>query len=117
VTPFFNVLLVWNRGVTFGLLNDPGTSRWALIGISLVVVGALVFWLAKVAHTRLAVALGAIIGGAIGNVVDRLHHGAVVDFLDFHLAGAHWPVFNLADSGIVLGAGLMMWDAFFPPKP
>lgn len=114
VTPFFNLVLVWNKGVSFGLFPQ-GTAggRWALIGLSLLFVAVLAAWLRRPGGARVAWGLGGVIGGALGNVADRLIHGAVVDFLDFHIAGWHWPAFNLADSAIVVGAGLLLLDALF----
>ncbi len=113
VTPFFNIVMTWNRGVTFGMLASDGeTTRWLLIVLSLAVVGVLLVWLARTAARLPAFALAAVIGGALGNVIDRLNYGKVADFLDFHLAGWHWPAFNLADSAIVCGVGLLLLDTF-----
>jgi signal peptidase II len=113
VTPFFNIVMTWNRGVTFGMLASDGeTTRWLLIGVSLAVVGVLLVWLARTAARLPAFALAAVIGGALGNVIDRLNYGKVADFLDFHLAGWHWPAFNLADSAIVCGVVLLLLDTF-----
>ena len=114
VTPFFNLVLAWNRGVSFGLFNDQGPAApWILSGVALAVVAALVWWLMSV-HRKLPVAaLGLVIGGAIGNVIDRLRFGAVSDFLDFHVAGYHWPAFNLADSAITVGVALLIFDGLF----
>lgn len=118
VTPFLNLVLVWNTGVSFGLLaNDAALTRWLLIGVSLIVSAALAVWLWRAGDRRVAVALGLIIGGALGNVIDRLLHRAVVDFLDFHLAGWHWPAFNLADGAITLGvAGLVLVTLLERPR-
>lgn len=117
VTSFFNVVMVWNRGITFGLFgNSPGTTRWILIGVSLVIVVILAVWMWRVSQAWVAGALGAVIGGAVGNIVDRIHYGAVADFLDFHLGQWHWPAFNLADSAIVVGVAILMLDAFITVK-
>jgi len=114
VTGFFNLVTVWNRGVSFGLFASG--SPWTpimLIGLALMVSAALVWWLRR-ADSRLHVAaLGLVIGGALGNVVDRALYGAVMDFLDFHVAGYHWPAFNVADAAISVGAALLVWDALF----
>ncbi len=117
VTPFFNLVMVWNRGVTFGLFGDaPDAARLVLVVLSLVIVLVLTIWLLRATGAWVATALGAVIGGAIGNVIDRFHYGAVADFLDFHIAGWHWPAFNIADSAIVIGVGLLLLDAFFVAK-
>lgn len=113
VTGFFNLVMVWNRGVSFGLFsNDLSAGPWILSGIALVISGVLAIWLYKVTHTLLALALGVVIGGAIGNIVDRVRFGAVADFLDFHAFGYHWPAFNVADAGIVIGVALILVDGF-----
>ncbi len=114
MTPFFNIVLGWNRGVSFGLFNsDSPMNEWALPLVALVIVGFLLVWLLQAEKPSLAMALGSIIGGALGNVVDRFHYGAVVDFLDLYLAGYHWPAFNLADTGISIGAVILVVDSLF----
>jgi signal peptidase II len=111
VTPFFNLVLVWNRGVSFGMFNTGGAfAPWLLSGLALAVVIGLGAWLRRTDQRLTALGLGLVIGGALGNVVDRVRFGAVVDFLDFHLAGYHWPAFNVADAGICVGAALMVAD-------
>jgi signal peptidase II len=117
VTPFFNLVMVWNRGVSFGMLNSLGAlAPWLLAGLALAVVIGLLFWLRRSDNVVLATGLGLVIGGALGNVVDRARYGAVVDFLDFHIAGWHWPAFNLADAGICVGAGLILLDGLLAPR-
>jgi len=114
VTPFFNLVLVLNRGVSFGMFgSDSNLGRWLLTALALAIVCALAVWLWRVEKPWLAVALGLIIGGAIGNVIDRAMVGAVVDFLDFHVADYHWPAFNVADMGITCGAAVLIWDSVF----
>ncbi len=114
VTPFFNLVLVWNRGVSFGMFNSGGASApWLLSGLALAVVVGLVVWLRRSDQLLTGLGLGLVIGGALGNVIDRIRFGAVVDFLDFHLASYHWPAFNLADAGICVGAVLMLADGLF----
>ena len=114
VTDFFNLVLVWNRGVSFGLFSDGDPSqRWILIGVALAVTTALTVWLWRADRWSVALALGLVIGGALGNVIDRLRFGAVADFLDFHVAGFHWPAFNLADSAITVGVALLVFDSLF----
>jgi signal peptidase II len=111
ITGFFDIVMVWNSGVTFGLFSAGG-MRWVLVGVSLAIVVLLVGWLARTDAPAPALAIGAVIGGAIGNVVDRLNYGKVADFLDFHAFGWHWPAFNLADTAIVCGVAVILFDAF-----
>jgi len=114
VTPFFNLVMGWNRGVSFGLLNsDSEVNTWALPMIALAVVVFLLIWLKRANARHMALSLGVIIGGAIGNVIDRLNYNAVADFLDFHVAGYHWPAFNVADAGITVGAAILVLDSLF----
>jgi len=113
VTGFFNLVMVWNRGVSFGMLsNDSPLGPWLLSGAAVAISIGLTIWMYKATHWLLAVSLGLVIGGAIGNVIDRMRFGAVADFLDFHVAGYHWPAFNVADSAIVIGVILIMLDGF-----
>ena len=114
VTPFFNLVLVWNTGVSFGLMQGHGEAgRWGLVLLACAVGGGLVFWLVREKRVLPRCALWLVLAGALGNVIDRLRFGAVIDFLDFHLAGYHWPAFNVADSAIVIGAALLLIDGFF----
>ena len=114
VTPFFNLVLGHNRGVSFGFFdgNSP-LNQWLLSLVALAITATLVIWLARIDKPWVAVALGLIIGGAIGNVIDRLADGAVVDFLDFHWGEHHWPAFNVADTGITMGAATLILDSLF----
>ena len=117
VTPFLNLVVVWNRGVSFGMFDTAGAlGPWLLSGLALAVVAALVVWLRRVKHSLAGVALGLIIGGALGNVIDRVRFGAVFDFLDFHAYGYHWPAFNVADSAICVGAALLLLDGLLAPR-
>lgn len=112
VTDFFNLVLVWNRGVSFGMFGRLGEyGPWLLVGFALLISGALVVWLARETRMLTRLALGLVLGGAVGNAIDRLRFGAVVDFLDFHALGYHWPAFNVADSAIVIGAGLLVLES------
>ncbi len=117
VTPFFDLVLAWNIGISFGWLqNDSQAAQFALMAVKAVAVIALAIWMAR-SHTRLAtVGLGLIIGGAIGNGIDRLAYGAVVDFALFHIEIAgntyNWYVFNLADVAIVAGVAGLLYDSF-----
>ncbi len=116
VTGFFNLVLVWNTGISFGLFNTgQETTRWILIGLTGAISVALAIWLTRAHRPFIAFAVAAVLGGAIGNLLDRLIFGAVVDFLDFHVAGFHWPAFNLADSAIVLGVAALVIDSIFGP--
>ncbi len=117
VTSFFDLVLVWNRGVSFGMFNDAGAyGPMILSGLAIAVVIGLLWWLRQ-AETWLAVlALGLVIGGAIGNVIDRFRFGAVVDFLYFHVGDFHWPAFNVADTAICIGAGFLLLDGLLSPE-
>lgn len=118
VTPFFNLVLVWNTGVSFGMFQGTGDlGRWVLVGVAAVIAVGLLFWLAKESRALPRLAIWMVLTGAIGNVIDRLRFGAVVDFLDFHWQGYHWPAFNVADSCIVLGAVLLLVDGLFLARP
>ncbi len=110
VGPFLDLVLTCNPGVSFGLFNRTGVNSLIFSLAALAIVLVLVIWLSRVRASFLAAAIGLVIGGAIGNVVDRLRFGAVIDFLDFHLATWHWPAFNLADSAICLGVAAMLLD-------
>jgi len=118
VVPHLNLTMVWNRGITFGLLRTD--SQWGsvlLAAVALAVVVALSVWLLRAERLRVAIALGAIAGGAVGNVIDRLRFGAVVDFIHAHAWGWSWYVFNVADAAIVCGVGVLVLDSLFPAKP
>lgn len=111
ITPFFNLVLTYNRGMSFGLFNNgAGVNALLFSLVAASIVAVLVYWLSRVDSPLLAVAIGLVIGGAIGNVVDRVRFGAVVDFLDFYLGSWHWPAFNLADSAICIGVAAMLLD-------
>jgi signal peptidase II len=118
VTPFFNLLLVYNAGAAFSFLSDAaGWQRGFFIGIALIASAWIVYLLRRYPHQRrFALALSLVLAGAVGNVVDRMLHGAVIDFLDFHAYGYHWPAFNVADSAISCGAALLIWDALRPRR-
>jgi signal peptidase II len=111
VTSFFNLALTYNRGISFGLFNDgAGLNALVFSVAAAAIVAVLIYWLSRAASPFLAIAIGLIIGGAAGNVIDRLRLGAVVDFLDFHIGSLHWPAFNLADSAICIGVAAMLLD-------
>lgn len=114
VTGFFNIVLAYNKGVSFSLLTmDGGHGPYLLTGLSLLIIGWLVWWVRRNPRGFFGLLAGLIVGGAIGNVLDRLYLGAVVDFLDFHAFGWHWPAFNVADSGVVIGALGLIGDGLF----
>ena len=111
VAPVLNFALVMNRGVSFGLFNtDASLNAVVFALIAALIVAALLVWLARARDRLLQVAIGLVVGGAVGNVVDRLLRGAVVDFLDVHVGEWHWFIFNLADAAISVGVGLMVID-------
>jgi signal peptidase II len=111
VTSFFNIVLIYNRGMSFGLFNSGGGLNALLFSVvAAAIVTVLTYWLSRVESPLLAGAIGLIIGGAVGNVIDRIRFGAVVDFLDFHIGSWHWPAFNIADSAICVGVAVMLLD-------
>ena len=112
IVPFFNIVLVRNRGASFGMLNNGG--EWGpllLTVLAFAIAVGLLVWLWRARSSWVAVALGMIIGGAAGNVIDRLRFGAVIDFLDAHVGELHWPAFNLADSAITVGVVILLADS------
>lgn len=118
ITSFFNLVVVWNTGVSFGMLqNAPDFMPTALTWFA-VIVGIIVFiWGIKTTQTLERYAALLISAGAIGNALDRFRFHAVADFVDLHVAGYHWPAFNVADASIVLGAGLLIVYILFIPQP
>jgi signal peptidase II len=112
VTPFFDLVLLWNRGISYGLLpQDSALGRLGLVLFAVVTSLALTMWLARVTSGLTAVAIGLIIGGAIGNAIDRLAYGAVADFYALHAFGFEWYVFNIADVAIVAGVIGLLYDS------
>lgn len=116
VTPFFNLVKVYNFGVSFGMLNDLLHGRFILSLIGIGITAGLCVWLYQVTKMHLCLALGLIIGGAIGNIIDRIRIGAVADFLDFYIGTYHWPAFNVADMAVCVGVFIIFIDSFFSPK-
>ena len=117
ITSFFNLVSAWNTGVSFSMFNDLGNwGVYILSAFSLSVVLFLLFWLKKECSLYMRVSLGMVIGGALGNVIDRIRLGAVYDFLDVHIGVHHWPAFNLADSFICIGAVLIVCESMFFSK-
>jgi signal peptidase II len=114
VTSFFNLVMAWNRGISFSLFrSDWAAGPYVWAGLAVAVAIGLGWWLGRVRHALTATALGLVIGGALGNAIDRLRLGAVADFLDFHWQGYHWPAFNLADSAISVGIVLLVVPGLF----
>lgn len=112
ITSFFNLVLAYNKGAAFGFLNDqPGWQRYFFTAIAVIATVAIIFMLRRHSGQRMFCwALSLIMGGAIGNGIDRVLYGHVIDFLDFHVGATHFPAFNLADSAIFLGAMLFILD-------
>ncbi len=120
--PFIDIVLVWNPGISYGLFPQVGPlGQWALLGVKAVAVVLLWIWLAHSATRLTALALGLIIGGAIGNAIDRVAYGAVADFVLFHITTATWTfrwyVFNLADAGIVAGVVGLLYESTLAKTP
>jgi signal peptidase II len=115
--PFLNLTLQMNRGISFSLFaRDSALAQVALLALTLAVVGLLTWWLFRSRSVLPAAGLGLIIGGALGNAIDRLAHGAVVDYLDLHALGRHFFVFNIADVAINVGVALLILDLFLVPS-
>lgn len=114
ITGFLDFAMVWNYGISFGLLaGETPLARWGLSAVAVVVVIGLLIWLRRNERDLVAFGVGLIIGGAIGNVIDRLRFGAVADFLHFHAGQYSFWVFNLADSAISIGVMLLIADGLF----
>ncbi|KAF0231633.1 MAG: signal peptidase [Beijerinckiaceae bacterium] len=119
VLPWFDLTVVWNYGISYGLFQQHSDiGRWALTAFKLGAAIFLAFWLRKSTGRLEAAGIGMIIGGALGNALDRALHGAVFDFAHFHIGDFSWYVFNIADAAIVAGVGLMLLSQFFTrPQP
>jgi signal peptidase II len=112
--PYFNLTYVRNTGAAFSFLSDAGGwQRWFFAGLALLMSIVIAIWLSRLKQheTLMAVALALVLGGAVGNLIDRLAYGYVIDFLDVYVDSWHWPAFNIADSAIVLGVGLMLLES------
>ncbi|MGQ0526515.1 MAG: signal peptidase II [Alphaproteobacteria bacterium] len=117
ILPFFNLVMVWNKGISFGLFNHDTDYGPLILGImTLLIVGFFTWWLMKKNHPLQSAGIILVIGGALGNLIDRVRFGAVIDFLDFHVSGYHWPAFNIADSCICAGVALLLIHALFFEK-
>lgn len=115
VIPYFNLTYVHNTGAAFSFLSEAGGwQRWFFAGLALVISVVIAIWLVRLKRheTLLAVALALVLGGAVGNLIDRLVYGYVIDFLDVYYQDWHWPAFNIADSAITLGVILMLVESF-----
>ena len=111
ILPFLNLTMVWNKGVSMGLFNDGGgMGRWILVVVTSIVALALIVWLVRCTDKWLSLALGALIGGAIGNIIDRVAYGAVADFIHLHAFNWSFYVFNVADAMISLGVIILLLD-------
>jgi signal peptidase II len=117
IDDFFRLVVVWNRGVSFGILSgEAALPPWVLSAVAIAVCIGLFVWLRRTDRVLTGWGIGLVMGGAIGNVIDRARWGAVFDFADFHVGQWHWPAFNIADSAIVLGVGLMLVDSLIGEK-
>ncbi|MDQ0505501.1 signal peptidase II [Xanthobacter agilis] len=123
VAPILDLVALWNAGISYGLFPQGETGRWVLVAIKVVAALAFALWLTRAQRPAEALGLGLLIGGALGNAVDRVVYGAVFDFISLHAGGYRWYVFNVADIAVVGGVGLLLYDAFFgrasktPPSP
>jgi signal peptidase II len=114
ILPVFEIVMWWNHGTSFSLFRTgEAWGPYAFSLAALAIIGLLVLWLSRIVSPILAAAIGAVIGGALGNVVDRLRFGAVADFFYAHIGNYGWPAFNVADSLIVVGIGVLVFDGMF----
>ena len=112
LAPFLDLIVVWNRGISYGLFQQhTELGRWALVAVSVVAGIGLSLWIRRAPNPLVAAALGLIVGGALGNAVDRVAYGAVFDFIHFHVGSFSWYVFNIADAAIVAGVVGLLYDA------
>ena len=117
VTSFFSLTMVWNRGMSMGLFaSDAELGRWLLIGLTGLVTLGLLYWLRRETARHMVLALGLVIGGALGNIWDRVAFGAVADFLHFHIGALSFYVFNVADAAITVGVIILLADALLLPQ-
>ena len=118
IVPFFNLTLGFNTGVSFGMFRALFVEQPLLLaGITAVIAAGFLVWAVRTANRIETFALGLIAGGAVGNVVDRVRHGGVTDFLDFHVGDWHWPAFNMADVMITIGVVLLITGSLWLAKP
>jgi signal peptidase II len=114
VLPIFTLVKRYNTGISFSIFaTDHATGPWVFALLATVIALGLLIWLSQTADRLPAIGLALVVGGAVGNVIDRVREGAVMDFLLFHWKGWAWPAFNLADSAITIGVALLIWDGVF----
>ncbi len=116
VLPFFNISLIYNEGAAWSFLADAGGwQRWFLSGVAIIMSGVILFWMTRLKSQQmwLSCAFALVLGGAVGNVIDRIIYGHVIDFIDVYYQHWHWPTFNIADSAISIGVTLLLIDAVF----
>ena len=116
ITDFFSLVYVNNNGISFGMFSQTENAREIFAFLQGSIATILIVWLWRIKVKHLAIAVGLIIGGAFGNVIDRIQNGGVTDFLDFHIASYHWPAFNLADTAIFIGVAIVLFDEFIIKK-
>jgi len=117
ILPFFNLTLIYNKGISFGMINGGSIIELALISIiTLSILFIVIRWLFRTSSLYVGLSIGLIVGGAIGNTIDRFFHQGVVDFLDFHIGMHHYPSFNVADSSIFIGVVLLLLENLFTKK-
>jgi len=117
LAPFLELIVVWNRGISYGLFQqDSELGRWALFAVMIAAVVGLSVWMARATSRLLATSLGLIVGGAIGNAIDRVAYGAVFDFVHFHVGSFSWYVFNVADAAIVAGVVGLVYNSLVLDK-
>jgi signal peptidase II len=118
VLPVFKLVMWWNRGISFGVLNSHGEwQRWLFVGLFSIICLLLVRWMTKTDRLLTLAGLGLVLGGAIGNISDRVIYGAVADFFYFHIGDWYFPAFNVADMGISVGAAVLLYDAVTDRRP
>lgn len=115
ITDYFNLVMVWNHGVSFGMFAEH-RQPLILIVVALLIVGIMLRWLMKTTCRISAIGIGLVVGGALGNIIDRARFGAVADFLDFHVMGFHWPAFNIADATIFIGVVVLCIQSMLEPS-
>lgn len=116
ITSFFNLVKVWNRGVSFGMFHHLESAKYIILLVNITILIILFFWLYNNKSHYLTWAIGLIIGGALGNIIDRIYNSAVADFLDFYIGKYHWPAFNIADSCVFIGVVLLLFENVFAKK-
>ena len=114
--PFLNIVYVWNRGVSFGMFNNIENAHLILSALQLGIAFVITIWMYNNKNRFFILPLALIVGGALGNALDRIKNGAVADFLDLHIANYHWPAFNIADSCIFIGVVMIIFHDFFLKK-